>query len=122
MLNSRCLNFKLSTNGFSLGIGGECVGRQRADLLSTLFDIGGIAGWLLLSSVLYELILHKYYIFIVVHVAAGTVDYCYVLYLYTGSISTGFISDLLDARAISCVLMMYLAVPTVSVGLIQVCM
>ena len=61
VLNSRCLNFKLSTNGFSLGIGGECVGRQRADLLSTLFDIGGIAGQLLLSSVLYELILHMYY-------------------------------------------------------------
>ena len=34
--------------------------------------------------------------------------------LHTGSIATGLISDLLGARAISCVLMTYLAVPTVS--------
>ena len=37
--------------------------------------------------------------------------------LLAGGITTGAISDLLDSRAISCVIMMYLAVPTVRNGM-----
>ena len=36
------------------------------------------------------------------------------LSVYIGGIITGGLSDLIGARAISCVIMMYLAVPTVS--------
>jgi hypothetical protein len=41
--------------------------------------------------------------------------------MYTGGITTGAISDLLDARAVSCVIMMYLAVPTVREALLYAC-
>uniref|UniRef100_A0A1X7UQD1 Major facilitator superfamily (MFS) profile domain-containing protein n=1 Tax=Amphimedon queenslandica TaxID=400682 RepID=A0A1X7UQD1_AMPQE len=53
-------------------IGGRYVGDQKADLLATLYDVGGIVG----------------------------------------GITTGALSDVINARAISCVIMMYLAVPT----------
>uniref|UniRef100_A0A1X7TVC1 Major facilitator superfamily (MFS) profile domain-containing protein n=1 Tax=Amphimedon queenslandica TaxID=400682 RepID=A0A1X7TVC1_AMPQE len=53
-------------------IDGSCVGNQKADLLATLYDVGGIIG----------------------------------------GITTGALSDVINARAISCVIMMYLAVPT----------
>jgi sugar phosphate permease len=53
-------------------INGEYVGEQSADLLATLYDMGGIIG----------------------------------------GISTGGLSDIINARAISCVIMMYFAIPT----------
>ena len=39
--------------------------------------------------------------------------YFFFTSLSLGGITTGAVSDLLDSRAISCVVMMYLAVPTV---------
>ncbi|XP_019857467.1 PREDICTED: glucose-6-phosphate exchanger SLC37A2-like [Amphimedon queenslandica] len=53
-------------------IGGRYIGDQKADLLSNLYDVGGIVG----------------------------------------GIATGALSDVINARAVSCVIMMYLAVPT----------
>ena len=40
---------------------------------------------------------------------------CIIMYIPVGGIITGGLSDLIGARAISCVIMMYLAVPTVSI-------
>jgi hypothetical protein len=56
-------------------IDGKKVGEQKADLLSTFYDVGGIFG----------------------------------------GIATGAVSDILDSRAISCVIMMYFAIPTLFV-------
>ena len=75
-----------------LGIGGRYIGEQKADLLATLYDVGGIV---------------------------GTYCDCYnnaiiILASFIGGITTGALSDVINARAISCVIMLYCAVPTVS--------
>ena len=86
-----------------IGIGGRFVGEQKADLLATLYDVGGIIGELLMIIKLLTLSLSL------------SLSLSLMLFQIEGSIFTGGLSDILNARAISCVIMMYLAVPTVSV-------
>ena len=64
----------------------------------------------------------QYYSIIHVHVCTclyytciGGVAYIYLLhYTCVGGVLTGGLSDLISGRAITCVFMMYMAVPTVS--------
>lgn len=69
--------------------------KQNADLLASLYDVGGIIG-------------KRHCGCVVMVISSGS-----VITNTIGGITTGLISDLLGARAISCILMMYLAVPTV---------
>lgn len=71
-------------------IGGNCLGSKKSDFLSTFFDVGGIVGRFLCKII----IIFKIFIL--------------------GGIAAGVISDLLNARAISCTLMLYISVPAVS--------
>ena len=80
------------------------VGKQNADLLATLYDVGGIIGK---GHSFCVGTLNQLWTCVCTHA-------CMCLSNQTpGGITTGLISDLLSARAISCILMMYLAVPTV---------
>ena len=89
------------------------VGKQNADLLATLYDVGGIIGK---GHSFCVGILNQLWTCVCIHT-------CMCLSTQTpGGITTGLISDLLSARAISCILMMYLAVPTVSLQVhVHVC-
>ena len=83
----------------AIGIGGRYIGKQKADLLATLYDVGGIIGVLLIIiTLLFSLSLSVF-----------------PVHVHVGGIFTGALSDIINARAISCVIMTYLAVPTVSV-------
>ena len=82
----------------AIGIGGRYIGEQKADLLATLYDVGGIVGKLLMILKL-----------------LSPSPFPGTIFEIKGSIFTGGLSDIINARAISCVIMLYLAVPTVSV-------
>ena len=69
-------------------------GSQKSALISSLFDIGGIAGECTLS----KLIMINYSICIL-----------------KGGILTGLLSDILHARAFSCTITLLLSIPSVSV-------
>ena len=67
---------------------------QKSALISSLFDVGGIAGECTLSKL------------IVIN---------YSICILKGGILTGLLSDILHARAFSCSITLLLAIPSVSV-------
>lgn len=72
------------------------IGEQKADLMATLYDVGGIIGtWQ-----------HDNFTWSNCHKVFN-------IHTYSGGVFTGVISDFLDARATSSVIMTYLAVPAV---------
>ena len=77
-----------------IAISGKYIGELKADLMATLYDVGGIIGDVILSR------------------SIRVLNYCSVDDL--GGIITGVVSDFLNARAISSAIMMSLAMPSVS--------
>ena len=68
---------------------------QKSDLISSLFDIGGIFGECSFPKL---------------------IKIIYNICLFKGGILTGLLSDFLHARAFSCTITLLLSIPSVSVG------